>query len=357
MDPFKINPRRLRLLRRFLKGMKYNKETLYFFKNHLRWRMLNRQTTLRVPYPTNMMLELSARCNLHCIMCAREFAYGQAMDQGFMPLDKAKMIIDKVIPYLTSIGLTGLGETFLYPHLEEICRYIKKRKPNIIITLSTNAHFKGYTEIIDRIIPFIDNLQVSVDGIGEIYEKIRPNTDFSFIAKNIRYTAEKCKKYGVELKLNLVLMPQNIHNLKDVIDFAKDVGVGSVEMNPMNIASNPGMNRVFYGFFVSDEYRRICEQTRLYAKERGMELSLLPFQEKPNFQDCPFPWEHPYITWNGYFVPCCGKPFPKLLNFGNVFEADDLMDIINGAKAQEFRKQWQQQKAPRFCHNCSYVDF
>ena len=328
-----------------------------FFNNHLKWRRLNRNVTTVVPPPTNMMLELSARCNLHCIMCAREFAYGKAMDQGFMPVDKAKRIIDQTLPYLTSIGLTGLGETFLYPHLEEVCAYIKNKKSNTIITVSTNAHFKGYSEVLDKVIPYIDNLQISVDGVEETYEKIRPNTDFSFIAENIAHTAKKCKEHGVELKFNLVLMPQNIHHLKEVIDFTKAMGAGSIEMNPMNIASNPDESREFYNLFTSQEFQEICNEAKTYAEKKGGELSLLPFQENPNFQDCPFPWEHPYITWNGYLVPCCGKPFPKLLNFGNVFETDDFMAVFNGEKIQEFRRQWQRNEAPRFCHNCQYVDF
>ena len=69
------------------------------------------------------------------------------------------------------------------------------------------------------------------------------------------------------------------------------------------------------------------------------------------FRTCMSMWEYPYITWDGYYVPCCGKPFPKLLNFGNVFE-NDLMSVINSSKAQAFRKLWQKNVPHKFCHNC-----
>lgn len=357
MNPYRLNPRRLRLLKRVLKGLRPDVASLRFLYNHIRWALLNKEKSTKVPPPVNLILELSARCNLHCIMCARESRYGKEMDQGFMPPDKAKAVIDQALPYLTSIGLTGLGETFLYPHLEEICRYIKTRKPNVVITCSTNAHFHGFLEKLDKAIPYIDNLQISVDGVGKVYETIRPATDFSFIKQNILRTAEACRKYDVELKFNLVAMPQNIDNLKDVIDFTKEAGARSLEINPMNVAGNTSVGREFYKFFLSDKYKRTCREITEYAVNEGVELSLLPFQQRPDFHDCPFPWDHPYITWNGYLVPCCGKPFPKLLNFGNVFETGNLMAVINSPAAQKFRRGWQQGKAPSFCANCQYVTF
>ena len=72
------------------------------------------------------MIELGNVCNLHCNICPREYEYGKRMDIGFMPLDNAKNIQDQMIPYLDSIGLTGLGETMMYPHLLDVLKHIKK---------------------------------------------------------------------------------------------------------------------------------------------------------------------------------------------------------------------------------------
>lgn len=43
------------------------------------------------------MIELENVCNLHCNICPREYEYGKQMDIGFMPLDKAKNILDQMI--------------------------------------------------------------------------------------------------------------------------------------------------------------------------------------------------------------------------------------------------------------------
>lgn len=359
MNFFKLNARRRRLLRKYLQGIKINKDTCRFISNHIKWLRFNRERNTKIPHPTNLMLELSARCNLKCVMCARQFQYGQDMDQGFMPLDKAKKIVDSTYPYLTSIGLTGLGETLMYPHFVELCKYIKSRKPNLIITFSTNAHFKGYLEIIKEAIPYVDNIQISIDGTGKVYETIRPNTDFEYIRSNVVETGKLCREHNVELKLNFVIMPENFRNMKEVVDFTSEVGARSVEFNQMNIASIPTLSREFYNFFESEPYREASRELREYAKSKGVEISLLEPdpEEKPSFRNCNYPWDHPYITWDGYFVPCCGKPFPKLLNFGNVFENKSFMEVINSEKAQAFRRAWQKNEAPRYCANCRTVDF
>ena len=111
------------------------------------------------------MLELTNHCNLHCTTCPREYAYGNQMDRGYMPPDKAKAIIDELSPYQDSIGLTGHGETLLYPHLAEVARYIKQKKASIVTSFSTNANMHGFIDKVKPVLPYIDTIQISVDGI------------------------------------------------------------------------------------------------------------------------------------------------------------------------------------------------
>jgi MoaA/NifB/PqqE/SkfB family radical SAM enzyme len=60
------------------------------------------------------MLELTNHCNLACTTCPREYDYGKEMEPGTMTVENAKAVIDQIWPYLDSIGLTGMGETFLF---------------------------------------------------------------------------------------------------------------------------------------------------------------------------------------------------------------------------------------------------
>lgn len=338
-----------------LKHSRFNKDFVAYIKNLWAWRRLDKDKTTVEPYPTGLMLELGNRCNLHCIICPREYQYGKQMDQGFMPLDKAKAIIDEVYPYLTSIGLTGLGETLLYPHLLEILQYIKAKKPSIQTTISTNANFVGFVDKMLPLLPYLDSVQFSVDGVGEVYETIRPNTDFAFIESNIRQIVAAAKHS--ELLINTIITRENYKNLTAILKFADAVGIRYVNFNRMNLASIPEQRDLYTNFFTGDEYAQVVAQL-LECKKTYPGLSFSGYSvdgSKSQFRDCEFAWHHHYITWNGYIVPCCAKPFPKELNFGNVFE-NGVMNTINSPQAQAFRKLWQQNKAPEFCRYCNNLN-
>ena len=103
----KLNKRRRHLLVKLLMNTKLNRDFLLYLGNRILALKHNRHKSLTIVHPTNVMLELGNVCNLHCSMCPREHEYGKAMDVGFMPLEKAKQIIDQMYPYLDSCGLTG----------------------------------------------------------------------------------------------------------------------------------------------------------------------------------------------------------------------------------------------------------
>ena len=43
--------------------------------------------------------------------------------------------------------------------------------------------------------------------------------------------------------------------------------------------------------------------------------------------------------------------------FSDPFADGGVMKVLNSDRAQAFRRQWQKNKAPGFCHNCQFVDF
>ena len=73
-------------------------------------------------------------------------------------LKKAKKIIDQLWPYLDSIGLTGMGETFMFNEIEEVVDYIKSKNKGIIISVSTNAVLPSFIKRASKIVNKIDDL-------------------------------------------------------------------------------------------------------------------------------------------------------------------------------------------------------
>lgn len=351
----RLNKRRRKLLLKIIRNFRLRDLSLSYIFNRISKLLFNPNKQLDICHPTNGMIELGNVCNLHCNMCPREHEYGKQMDIGFMPYNKAIWLIDQMVPYMDSIGLTGLGETFLYPRLLEIVKYIKHKKRNIIITLSTNANFNNYLEKVKPILPYIDNIQFSVDGIENVYDNIRHST-FQQLSNNIQKTMEWGGN-NVEYMINCVVSKENINNLIPIVDFAGKLGIEFVNFNLVSIATMPNVERSYYDIFKSKEFDEV--RNKVYAeasKYEGMEVTGMQYPENPSFKDCIYPWEYPYITWDGYYVPCCGKPFPKLLNFGNVFYEGDVMKVLNSEKAKKFRHLWQINKAPSFCHNCQLTN-
>lgn len=346
-----MNSRHLKLGFNLIKNTRLNKDFFLYTKNLFSWLHLNKEKSTEEPFPTGLMLELGNRCNLHCIICPREYKYGQQMDQGFMPLDKAKAIIDEIYPYLTSIGLTGLGETLLYPHLLEVLQYIKTKKPSIQTTISTNAHIVGFVDKMLPLLPYLDSIQFSVDGVGEVYESIRPNTDFSLIKANIQAVLSASRHN--EFMINTVITRENYQNLLQIIEFAQEVGIPFVNFNRINLASIPEQRELYTNFFKSSAYADVVAKLNEAKKTyTGVTFNGYVSDTPSQFRDCGFVWHHHYITWDGYLVPCCAKPFPKELNFGNVFK-NGVMNTINSPEAKAFRQLWQKNCPHLFCQYCN----
>ena len=302
------------------------------------------------------MMEVTNHCNLGCITCPREYGFGQAMAKGTIDLENMKKVVDEIGPYVDSIGLTGLGETLLYKKLEEILRYIKNRNKGIQTFISTNAHIPGAEEYVERMAPYLDTLQISIDGIGKTYEAVRLKSDYKFFFETATKLVNACKRNNVSVMFNFVAVKENFTQMKDVIKLASELGVSYVNFTPVNIGSITTANLDYYKLFYTGEFKNELRLAFELSKQLGnVEITLWDVKKKNEFKKCHLPWNHFYISWDGYMTPCCAKPFPKELNFGNVFETS-LMQCLNSKEYRQFRKMWYQNITPEFCKKCHVVE-
>ena len=181
-----MNKRRLKKAIKRITNLPRNKYLFFYLANKTKHFYLKLIRSTKVAYPSTIMLELTNHCNLACTTCPREYDYGKEMDKGMMNIDHAKRIIDELWPYLDSIGLTGMGETFLYKEIEKIVDYIKTKNKGIIISVSTNAVLPNFVAIISRLVNKIDTIQISIDGLGVVYESIRKKASFQEFYKNLK---------------------------------------------------------------------------------------------------------------------------------------------------------------------------
>lgn len=310
----------------------------------------------RVAYPSTIMLELTNHCNLACTTCPREYDYGKAMDKGMIRMDQAKKIIDEVWPYLDSIGLTGMGETFLYNEIEELVHYIKTKNKGIIISISTNAQLPGFIEKVSPLVNYIDTIQVSIDGLGDVYESIRQKADFNRLDENLRNLKSLCKGTGTDVMLNMVVTRENYFQMPALVSYAEEIGIDYLDFTLFNLASVTNIDRSYYSFYKSQEFLKVIEElNEVVRKAKQVTVTNKNFKTENGFRKCPFPWTHFYICWNGYVAPCCAKPFPKELHFGNVFD-NSVIHVLNSSSYRNFREMWYANKTPGFCNKCHFID-
>jgi radical SAM protein with 4Fe4S-binding SPASM domain len=302
------------------------------------------------------MLEVTNRCNLQCITCPREYNFGKEMDKGEMELALLKGIIDEVSPYIDSIGLTGLGEPLLYKNLVEAVQYIRNKKNGAVITISTNAYVPGIGKTIQEVKGYIDSIQVSVDGVRDRYESIRKGATYPEFIQHVRKIREITTDTGTGIMFNMVVMKENFKEMVKVVDLAHELEIDHVCFTLFNLAAATGYEASYYRFFASAEFQEELVKLKESAKTYpGIDIALWDQHTPPGFRKCPFPWNHFYITWDGFLVPCCAKPFPKELNFGNVFQSG-VMNCLNSRAFRDFRKMWYANETPSFCRKCHMID-
>jgi radical SAM protein with 4Fe4S-binding SPASM domain len=353
---YKINKRRLKKIYNRLKNLPKGVNFFKYSFNKARGIFLKIIRSTSVPYPSSIMLEVTNHCNLACITCPREYGFGEAMDKGTIKAQQMMKVIDEVAPYVDAIGLTGLGETLLYKNLEETLKYIKSKNKGIQTFISTNAHVPNAASYIERLAPYLDTVQISIDGVNDIYEKVRLKSDFNFFLETTKEISAVCKKNNVALMFNFVAIKENYRQMKDVVEIAISLGVENVNITPVNLTSITSLDSNYYDMFYGNDFKNELKLAFEAAKKSGnVELSIWDIKKKNEFKKCHFPWNHFYISWDGMMTPCCAKPFPKELNFGDIFNTS-LMKCLNSREYRDFRQMWFDNKTPEFCKKCHVID-
>jgi MoaA/NifB/PqqE/SkfB family radical SAM enzyme len=304
--------------------------------------------------PSTVMVELTNRCQLHCITCPREYAFGRAqVAVGDMPLADFKALVDRDLHRCGTLSLTGGGETFLYPHLAEAVDYALQTNPQAQIFVSTNALVGNTAALVKALVGKVRTLQVSVDGTGEVFERVRRPARFATFRGKLQEIATLIAGSATQMTFNLVLLRETVGELVSVLELAAEMGVRQVSVTPINLVMHE-WNVSYYEFFRTSEVVTAVDQARRHATAAGIELTYFDLASSEGFRSCPYPWDAFYVTWDGFLVPCCAKPAPRLLNFGRVLDRG-LLACVNDPAFVEFRQRSNRNLSPAFCERCHFL--
>ena len=163
-----------------------------------RWRLLSAYLARRAEVaalPISLIIENTAKCNLKCPMCPREFGYYPPEDFDF---DLFKHIIDHVRHQTELVFPWGGGEPLMNPDLFKMIRYCKDA--DIFTVVSTNATLLNEARSIRLLESGLDHLIIAFDGTTpEVYEKYRKGARFEKVRANILRFLEIKRQWKSEI--------------------------------------------------------------------------------------------------------------------------------------------------------------
>lgn len=205
-----------------------------FFENKFlnEYEIASKKTILNSK-PRNLMVVLSNKCNIACIMCLT------SKSKWELPKERLDEII-LMFPYLERIMWQG-GEVLFLPYFKDVLKTALKY-PNMRQSMITNLQLAD-RETMELIVKNNIEVTISIDGVSKnIYEKIRRGASFEKLLDNINILNDIRNKIKnkVILNMNVVVMNENFKTLSMFVDFAHKYKFDFICFMPIDyIPKNP----------------------------------------------------------------------------------------------------------------------
>lgn len=308
--------------------------------------------------PRRLMLVLTSKCNLSCIMCDRK-------GNNYSLSEESIKGIIRFFPYLDSIMWQG-GEVFIVDYFKEFFQEAM-RYPQLVQEINTNGLLID-NEWVNLLQKANTRLIFSIDSTEkEVYEHIRKGAKFENLMNNINLLNEikqDAKDLKITKTINIVIMRSNYKLLDKFIDFALKYKFSG--LNFLKISGNAcPQENIFQPIdaealnYLRKEFPGVIEKCRGLNITISHELSSIiceredalreaPQMDKENKLFCLMPWVSLFIdgSQNGMVYPecLCRRPI------GNIFK-HTLEEIWNNNNVQNYRKRIVNGNLENWCNN------
>ena len=181
-------------------------------------------------FPRRIEFNLSNSCNLECKMCAGELSSSIRLHREKLPPlpkvwdDQFFDDLSEFIPHLSEGSFAG-GEPFMGTENFRVWDLMAELNPDIECLITTNG-----TQWNKRVERVLGSLRVwphlSLDAFSkETFEYIREKSDHDLIMANLDKFQAYAESVGTAVRIMHCLMPQNYHELADLLLFAEDRGI------------------------------------------------------------------------------------------------------------------------------------
>ena len=282
-------------------------------------------------------IETTNHCNLQCTFCNRHEVIGALQH---MSVDKFTQLMEKIKHHpINTAKLMGMGEPFMHPQFDEICRIFKSYFPNAFLIVATNCQYK-MTPWFEESLKHIDMLYLSIDGYEDSYETYRPPSKWW---KLIRFLDDlKTKdRHGCRIVVNYVVNPGNVDDIQKVHDHI--LIPYELEQLRLNIAQDWNEDRSMPGGYSQEQLQYLRDNWKQDIQGKS----------DWNYSDCFCVKNGLYTTVEGRVLACCMNTGAK--EFGNIFE-DTIENIHDSNEFVELSYGCLTNTPTSHCKNCSYKE-
>lgn len=288
--------------------------------------------------PISYSIEPTNHCNLKCPECPSGLG-ALTRPLGLLKFDEFKNIINQIYSTGFYIQLFFQGEPYINKQLPEMIEYAQSK--NVYVSISTNGSFINEKNI-DRILSKApDKLIFSIDGLDEkSYQIYRVGGTFKQADEGLRLLVKKKKEMKLSkpfIELQFIVMKQNEHQIKQLFEYGKEVGVDKIVLKTMQISSIENANK----FLPSNEkYRRYIVNDSSFSIKGDLK------------NHCFALWRTSVITWDGKIAPCC---FDKDVDYElGLLNGNSFKSIWLSENYQNFRKEILSNRTKiDMCKNCT----
>lgn len=289
--------------------------------------------------PISIGIEPTTSCNLRCPECPsglRSFTRPTGMLEDAL----FHKLIDEIKPTLSYLTFYFQGEPYLHPKFLSLVNYASKQ--NIYTATSTNAHYLNDKQARDTVESGLDRLIISLDGTTqETYESYRVGGRLEKViegTQNIVKWRKQLKSKTPHLVFQFLVVKQNEHQIGEVHDLAKKMGVDRVALKTAQI----------YDYQNGSELIPTIDKYSRYRKQDNGTWEI-----KNDLQNhCWKMWNSCVVTWDGKVVPCC---FDKDAHFvlGDL-QKNSFSEIWRSDEYNRFRNSiLRSRQEIEICKNCT----
>lgn len=307
-------------------------------------------------WPQDAIIEVSARCNLRCVMCPISYDPRYQPGSGRPALFTPQLFerLRPLFPTLLRADLFGLGEPVLNPHLTDFIGELHAAGVEVRFTTNATLIDDERAEAFAR--AGADRISVSIDGASAgIYEAIRRGGRFEGVLRGLEALCRARRRHGrPRVTVSFVAMAMNVHEIPRLVDLCREIGVEEVNVEPLFDwgGDSPELaehyQREALSGLAPEELEGILGEARRRAGAAGLYFNS-PFLASHGSADyrqrvaelsgqpgwrCSEPWRTILVTVAGEVRPCClnGESLGSLRE--QTFE-----EIWNGPAYRAFRRQ------------------